>query len=341
MKSAREIIEHFKRGPRDVVGIDLGSTATKAVRIKSMGGETTVLGAAILPPLDMSNPESASAALIQALPPKLKARSAVLTTTGLNAVVKLLSFPGAFDGSNAAKLVSSLGLDDPDRYRIGFKVITEGQGRAESRVLTVALPEKEAALPASLFPSGIPAPYSVELSGLSSMSAFLSTAAGNLSGAVGAIEFGATTTTYALFNKGVLALVRRFDFGTNLLLSKVGESLGVDPETAKGIVSDGSFDISQSVNEVMQPLIKQLMVSRDFVERRENCRISHMYVSGGLANSHDSLDNLRKTMDLEVDFWNPFTALTIAKDAIPSELSGREWQFSAAIGACLGTFEET
>ena len=341
MKSANEIIERFKRGPRDIVGIDLGTTATKAVRIRCTGNETSVVGAAILPAVDLSGGESGDEIPGLSLPAKLKARSVALTSTGQNAVIKLLSFPGAFDGSNAGKLVHNLGLDDPDRFRIGFKVISEGQGRSESRVLTVALPETEASLTARLFPSGTPAPYSIEISGLAAMSAFLHTAKENVDGAVGAIEFGASTATYALFNKGVLALVRRFNFGTNMLLGKVAESLGVDTETAQGIISDGSFDISHSVSEVMQPLIKQLMVSRDFVERRENCSITHMFVSGGLANSHDSLDTLRKTMDLEVKFWNPFEGLSIAKDAIPSELSGREWQFAAAVGACLATIEDT
>lgn len=341
MQSAQKIIERFKRGPRDVVGLDIGTTATKAVRIRSTGTETTLLGAAILPAVDLASLSDGKDIPAMSLPHKLLARSVAITFTGQNAVVKLLSFPGAFDPDNAGKLVDNLGLDDPNRYRIGFKVISEGQGRHESRVLTVALPEVEAVILPQLFPSGIPAPNSLEVSGLSCMSAFLRTVTENTDDALGVMEFGATTSTYALFNRGVLALVRRFNFGTNMLLAKVAESLGVDVETAQGIVSDGSFDISHSVNEVMQPLIKQLMVSRDFVERRENCRITQIYVSGGLANSHDSLNILRQAMDLDVHFWNPFSGLTIAKDAIAGDLSGREWQFSAAVGACLSTFEET
>jgi type IV pilus assembly protein PilM len=341
MKSALEIIDRFKRGPRDIVGIDIGTTATKVVRIRTTGSETTLIGAAILPVVELSSYLNGEEVPSLIVPPKLKARSVAIACTAQSAVVKLLSFPGAFDDSNAGKLVRNLGLDDPDRFRIGFKVVTEGQGRQESRILTVAIPEVEAAIPVKLFPSGIPAPNSIEVSGLASMSAFLKTATEHSDGGLGVIEFGATTSTYALFNRGVLALVRRFSFGSNMLLEKVAQSLGVDVETAQGIVSDGSFDISAAVSDVMQPLIKQLMVSRDFVERRENCHITQMYVSGGLANSHDSLNSLRQAMDLEVHFWNPFDGLTVAEDAIGSELTGREWQFSAAIGACLATFEET
>ncbi len=341
MASASEILERFQRGPRDIVGIDVGTTSTKVVRIKSVNGEPTLLGAEILPAIELPAEEGAQPAPL-VLPPKCKARYAALTFTSRNAVVKLLSIPGRFGPEDSGKLISNLGLENPDKFRVGFKVITEGHGRSESRVLTVAVPEHDAAVGAQLFPVGTPAPFSLEVSGLSTISAFLQIPNLELKGdAFGTIEFGATTTTYALFNRGMLALVRRFNFGTNLLLDRVAESLGVDLQTAQGIVSDGSFDISQSVGEVMQPLLKQLMVSRDFVERRENCRIAKMYVSGGLASSHDSLNTLQSSMDMNVQFWNPFESLTIAKDAVSSDLNGKEWLFAGAVGACLATFEDT
>jgi Tfp pilus assembly PilM family ATPase len=144
-----------------------------------------------------------------------------------------------------------------------------------------------------------------------------------------------------LFNKGLLALIRRFDFGINTLLDNVQQALGVDRETAQGIVSDGSFDISQSVSEVVEPLVKQLIVSRDFVERRENCHISKLYVSGGLTASRDSLDEIRSAMGIEVALWNPFEGITLAPGTIPDTLTGQECRFSAAIGGVLSAFEES
>jgi len=154
------------------------------------------------------------------------------------------------------------------------------------------------------------------------------------------IDFGARISTFVLFNKGVLALIRRFDVGTDTLLDRVRETLGVDRETAEGIISDGAFDVSQSVTEVMEPLVKQLVVSRDFVERHENCHVVKVYVSGGLAASRNSLDELASSLGIEVDLWNPFEGLTIMPGVLTENLAGKEWRFSVAIGACLATFEE-
>ncbi|MDD4870672.1 MAG: pilus assembly protein PilM, partial [Kiritimatiellae bacterium] len=209
-------------------------------------------------------------------------------------------------------------------------------------ILAVALPEAEAGIIAALLPTGLPAPFSLEVSGLATMSTFLhSVGKYIMENAVGVIDFGARISTFALFNKGLLALIRRFNFGTNTLLDNVQQALGVDRETAQGIVSDGSFDISQSVSEVIEPIVKQLTVSRDFVERRENCHISKIYVSGGITVSRDSLEEIRSSMGLEVVLWNPLEGLIVTQGAIPENMTGKESRFSAAIGAALATFEET
>jgi len=343
MNNIKDVIEKMKHGPSDVVGLDIGNTCTKVVRLRKSNDVISVVSADILPKVEIpaETPDSPAQVPPLQLPPKLKGRYGSLAVTGSNAVIKLLSFPGAFDAATEAKVVGSIGLDNPDNYRISYKVITEGHGKSESRILAVALLESETKNYPMLLPSGLPAPFSLEISGLATMTAFLHSAGKECAeNAVGLIDFGATTTSFALFNKGILALVRRFNFGLNALLDNVQQSLGVDRETAQGIVSDGSFDISQSVSAVVEPLIKQLIVSRDFVERRENCHISKMYVSGGLTASRDSLDEIRSAMSLDVVNWNPLDGLTLTQGTIPDTLTGKESCLSAAIGAALATLEE-
>jgi len=342
--SLGEALNRFRQGPTDVVGIDIGSTAVKVARLRKADGNPQLVGAALLPGIEIPANALESPGQVPeiSLPSALRGRYACLTTTGEDAVVKLLSFPGQFDERAEQRVVDNMGLDNPDDYRISYKLISEGHGRAESRVLTVALREEQAAAIPMLVRTGLPAPFSLEIAALAEMAAFLNAAGSAHAGsAVGVIDFGATVTTFALFNRNVLALLRRFNFGTEALLEEVQSTLGVDRETAQGIVTDGSFDISQSVNQIVEPLVKQLIVSRDFVERRENCRIEAIYATGGLALSHDSLNEIRSSMDLEVQNWNPFDGLAGVEAALPEELKGQEWRFAAAVGACLGTFEET
>jgi type IV pilus assembly protein PilM len=341
----KEILARFqkKRAPTDVVGLDIEGAGIYAVRMRKTDAAISVLCADLLPPIAVSAASGAESVEVTplALPSKFKTRYACLATAGESSVVKLLSFPGHFDEAAEAKVVENLGLDDPGKYRISYKLVT-GSSAKEAKVLALALPEQEACIPPMLLPSGIPAPYSLEISGLASMTAFLHTLGDkSKEEVVGIMDFGSSVSTFALFNKGIIALFRRFDLGTGMLLEKVRESLGVDIETAEGIIADGAFDISQSVSEVMEPMIKQLMVSRDFVERRENCRVSKIYASGGLVVSHDSLEEMRLSLGIPVEIWDPFEGLTMAENALPEKFAGKKWKFAAAVGACLATLEET
>ena len=77
------------------------------------------------------------------------------------------------------------------------------------------------------------------------------------------------------------------------------------------------------------------------MERRENCQLSKLYTSGALVVSRDLIDEMHSSVGVEVSAWNPFQGLTVAQGAIPERFVGQEWRFSAALGACSGTFEET
>jgi len=342
----------FKRRPSDVVGVEIASSSVRVVRMtKANDGSILVTAAALLPAVerpaappvqDPQQPVPVQPPQPIHLPSELKGKYACLVIPGDTCVVKLLSFPGHFTDAAAAKVVESVGVENPDAHRISYRLVSEGHGKAESRVLAVAVPEQDASVAVQMFPAGVPAPFSVEVAPLAAMTAFLSgPGTQHADGAIGVIDFSDNMSSFALFSKGTLVLLRRFDVGTDTLLAKIQESLGVDRDTAQGIISDGSFDISQPVTDIMEPLVKQLIVSRDFVERRENCHVEKLYVTGGMTVSRDAMEEMRSALGIEIVTWNPLQSLTMRDGAFPENLKGQEWIFAAAVGACLGTFEET
>jgi Tfp pilus assembly PilM family ATPase len=207
--------------------------------------------------------------------------------------------------------------------------------------LVVGLLEKEAQSVLDLVAVGAPAPRSLELSGLSSLAAFLhGPGQAHEQDAVIMIEAGAKLTFMALLNKGAVILLRKFDLGSESIVAKVQQQLNVDQDTARGIISDGSFDISQSVRAVMAPFLRQLTISKDFVERRENCRLVKCYLSGGTSLSTYWKEEIRNATGVDSELWNPFHGLRVAEGAYPADLIGQEPRFAAAVGACWGVLEE-
>lgn len=331
-----------RRIPKEIVGIDFGAAGVKVARITMANGQPQLIAADILPAIKTVDESTGKPIVPQpmVLPAHVKARISALAISGTNSVIKLLSIPGHFDASAEARVVETLGLEKPENYRIGYKVITEGHGKSESRILSIAIPEAEAQIYPKLFPSGTPIPCSVEISELATLTAFTNQIIKNRENDnLALIDFGTTVTMFSVFAKGILVLLRRFQLGTNTLLEKVQTMLGVNMETARGIISDGAFDISHASAEVIGPFLKQLAVSRDYIERRENCKINAIYTIGGMAFSRDLISALKSTMAIEPILWNPVQAITTVQDAIPENIVGQEWRLTAAIGSALASFE--
>ncbi|HBA85828.1 MAG TPA: hypothetical protein DCZ95_17230 [Verrucomicrobia bacterium] len=341
----KSLLEQFKmnprRGPSDLLGVDIASSGTKVVRLRRNKDKLTLVGAAILPAISLkpTEPEQSEPLLSALIPKALIANYASLAVTGESTVVRLLSLPGHTEQTQLVESQVREHIGIEGEYRLGYVITSPPKGKSETKLLVAAMPEPEAKSLLNLVRTGAPAPFSIEVSGLAVLNAFLQgPGAAMEQDSIGLLDAGAKVSFLALFSKGNLALVRKFDFGGDALTAKVQQQLGVNREIAQGIVSDGSFDISQSVHDVMDPFLRQLSISRDFVERREDCRLSKLYLSGGMSLSKYWLDELRKTTGIESQTWDPFDGLAIAPSAIPDEFKNQKTRFTAAVGAALGAF---
>jgi Tfp pilus assembly PilM family ATPase len=76
------------------------------------------------------------------------------------------------------------------------------------------------------------------------------------------------------------------------------------------------------------------------VERRENCHIRKLFVSGGVTGARDWQNEIRSAVGVAPETWNPFAGLQMAADALPQRLAGTESRFVAATGAALAALGE-
>ena len=331
-----------KKVPQELVAIDLATSGMKVVHLKKQGEVITVLGADILPPVSTSPTdeiETGSGKL--PLPKNLLAHYAALCFSGERAIVRIVSLPGHMEPGQVAEqqIRETLGLDA--QYRIAFTGAQSARGKAETKLLTVAVPEADAQAVLAHVAVGAPAPYSLELSGLAALNACLSgPGSQHAQEAVCIIECGSRVSFMAIFNKGNLILARKIDVGGESIAAHVQKQLGLDSETAHSILAEGAIDISQAVREVIDPFLRQLTISRDFVEREENCRIKVAYISGGMALSSYWTNEIKRATGMDVQSWNPFDQFTLAPGALPERLEGQQPRFAAAVGAALSILRE-
>ena len=323
----------------DLVCLDFGAAGMKAVRMKRTKDQVAVSAVELLPatPLATGDGEGRAARLV--LPPSLRAKYAATTIDTPRTVVRLLNLPAHSEPGETleTQIRAQLGLGED--HRIGHLPISTPAGKAMTRVLATAVPEEEVLAVLSLLGAGAPAPCSLELAGLGTLTAFLCGPGAQLGGEhVCLVETGAHATCLSFLNRGNLALFRKYETGAESVVDALRKQFDVDAATATTILDGSSIDLTALLHEVMEHVFRQMTLSRDFVEREENCRVTRVFVAGGLGLSAFWRQSLRDLLGLTVETWNPFEGLAVAPGAIPAALAGQEIRFAAAVGAGLGVF---
>ena len=153
------------------------------------------------------------------------------------------------------------------------------------------------------------------------------------------IEIGVRFTYVAFFHRQQLQLINRFPVGGSTLQQEVQSELGVDADMAQAILQDGSVDVVAPIRRGLAPLMKQLSVYREFVERQNKRALDGVYLSGGEAGSANWQSAVEEVLGIPSSPWSPFEKVEIAPDAFPDSLKGQELRFSAAMGAALAGME--
>lgn len=317
--------------PADMLGLDFGSTGIKVVRIKQLGGRLTLVAADILP-------ATAGGLVRPVLEKNFAGNYAAVCSTSPDCVVRVVSHTSASETRQSEQQIrDQIGLLPNFRLTSRPTGAEAVKGKNESRVLAVAVPQEEISGYLKLFATGSPAVYSYEISGLASLNAaFMGPMAADPLGPVCLLDCGARVSLMIFMNKGAVILARKLDVGGEAVVEQVQKSLGVDREMAESIMSEGAIDISQSVKEVIDPFLRQMMISRDFVERQENCRVATTLITGGMSLSPYWAAEIKKSTGMSVQTWDPLDGLVVASDAIPERLKGHTNRLSAAIGAARG-----
>ena len=330
-----------RKRPQEITGLDFGATGVKAVRLKKTGGQLTLVAAEFFPAQESG----------------VHHRPALGKTFGTNYVALAVSSP-----SSVVRVVAQHGdtlhgtteSEQQARTQIGldssFRMMSVASGqqtqaaksRPENKVLAVAIPNQEAADLMGLFAERAPAPYSLEISGLASLNASLKgPVAKDPEAPVCLLDCGSRVSMMVFMNKGATILARKLDVGGDAVVERVQKYMGVDRAMAESIMSEGAIDISSYVQEVGDPFRRQVMISRDFVERQENCRVSTVCITGGMAMSPYWLEELRRVTGMSVVVWDPTDGMQVQAGAHVEKFKGQWSRFSAAIGAARGALEES
>jgi len=145
----------------------------------------------------------------------------------------------------------------------------------------------------------------------------------------------ADSTSISIFSKGALVLVESFDLGINHIIAQLEKSFELESELNYSLLAEENFDISESVQSVMNPLINNLLMSRGFVEKKTGLKPEKVYFSGGISRYTYLNVTLSKLMGLSSATWNPFDVVGVDSSKIKEVVQSEAACYSAAVGAVL------
>jgi Tfp pilus assembly PilM family ATPase len=336
-----------RRSPRrDVLGLDFDSACTRAVRIRKNGEKTRLVAAAELPAMNLDAQSSIDSVTKMSIPGYLHARYVAMALSLPDTITKLLAVPRPADKLLDFAFAPTLGLSSADEFRISIEIQEASDN--ETSVLAVAMRDSAVRRALALFPVATPAPCSVELSGLAAMNAAalkFFDKAGDANGknektAAMAVHVDASTTFFAIFAQNSLALLRQVSIGADEINRRLAAEIGIEEDAVNSFLAEDIIDVSDPMRTAFEPLIRQLLLGRDYVARHRNCSVANIFLSGSFFNASLWRARLFSLLGMDANDFNPFSGITADTNAIPASIAAAPYGFAAAVGAALATLEE-
>jgi Tfp pilus assembly PilM family ATPase len=315
----------------DVLGVDFGSTSTKLVRIRSLGGKLSLVDADVMPAIELEGPAADHKLNI---PKKLNAPYVAAALTGQDSHVRFMFIASKLHDGRAIQQRVAKSLSLSREFRVGYSIVEKGKEELDHKVLAAGIPGQELQTVRNLFASNHPSLISMEIAGLSALNSFSHTpAVQEAEGIVCYLEAGASSLFISFFLDGELRLVRKFDHGSVYIQRRIQDVLNINEDDALTVLFEDANPLLDQALDPISTMTQEISISCKFVERNENSRIQHVYASGGLSYSPYWTFTIAEIMGVEVEVWNPFLPNGIRN--YPKGVYGVESMFSPAVGAAL------
>jgi type IV pilus assembly protein PilM len=156
---------------------------------------------------------------------------------------------------------------------------------------------------------------------------------------VALVDIGFKNSSICILQQGELVLSRVVGIGGDKLTAGLAEIMNISYAEAEGIKIGMAPEIQSTLETQVLPLGRELRASLDFFEHQQDRPVSHVYVSGGSAQSELILQILHSELVVDCKSWNPTVFLQLALPGQQTvEIEHVAPQLTVAIGAAMAAF---
>ncbi len=341
---------------KDIVGIDVGSSAVKLVRLRESRGNFHLVNIGIMPLAPETIVDSAimdSTAIIGAIQNlmtgmKVKAKRVATSVSGHSVIIRKIMLPVMTD----AELEASIQWEaeqyipfDISEVNIDFQIIgPDVKDPSQMNVILVAAKKDFVDDFVAVFIEAGLEPMLMDIDCFAVENMFDYNYGFVEDEVVALIDMGASATSVNVLKGEASVFTRDIQAGGNLLSEELQKRLGFSREEAEQ-AKLGDRDIANvdadSINEVLtdaiENLVQEVQRSLDFFTATSSeDRVSKVYLTGGVSSSEQVREALEARLGIPAERVNPFRNLTINEKEFDSEyLNAIGPMFSVATGLAM------
>jgi type IV pilus assembly protein PilM len=156
---------------------------------------------------------------------------------------------------------------------------------------------------------------------------------------VALVDIGFKNSSINILEQGALALSRVVAIGADRITSGLAEALNVGYGEAEGIKVGMPDQVQSAILPLLTPLGRELRASIDFFEHQQDKAVSQVFISGGSARSVFIIETLQSELMVPCQAWNPVSFLNnaLAPDQA-GELEQVAPQLAVAAGGAVAAF---
>jgi len=341
---------------KDIVGIDVGSSAVKIVRLRESRGSFHLENIGIMP-LDsetiVDNTIMDSTAIVESIrnllnAMKVKTKRVATSISGHSVIIRKISLPVMSE----AELEASIQWEaeqyipfDISEVNIDFQILgPDARDPSQMNVMLVAAKKDFVDDYTSIFAESGLEPVVMDIDCFAVENMFDYNYGFVENEVVALIDLGASATSVSVLRGETSIFTRDIQTGGNLLSEELQKRLGVSSEEAERAklgdrnISDVDPDsVDEILADAIENLVQEVQRSLDFFSATSSeDQVSKIYLTGGVSNSAKVREKLQERLGITVERVNPFRNVTInEKEFDPEYLDAIGPMFSVAAGLAM------
>ncbi len=328
-------------GERVSIGLDIGTSAIKIVKLKLVKDEVSLCGFGIEP----VGPELKE--VLKKMKQPLGAGPVNISVSGAQTVIRYANFPKM----NVSELRQALKFEaqkhipfSVSEVNLDGYILKDDLPSNKMLVLIAAVKKELVSSRLKLIESANLSVNAVDMDSVALVNAFTFNNPplnNEEHKTVALLNIGAGVSNLDIVEEGIPRLSRDMHIAGNAFTQKIMDVLGIDFNNADKLKLDPESDpdkknkVSAAVESVLSNLAVEIRTSFDYYESQNASSVVKIFLSGAGAKFSGLKDMLSRLLGIEVEFWDPLQRIKIDEAFGAREAKLQASQLAVAVGLAL------